>query len=92
MMLMLRPLAEMMPAVTVEVRLKGLPTAKTHSPSLTSSLLPNGKAGSFLASIFNTAKSVVGSVPITSAVNSRPSFNETLTSLALSTTWLLVTM
>ena len=33
-------LADTIPAVTVDVRLKGLPTAKTHSPIFTSSLLP----------------------------------------------------
>ena len=57
------PLAETMPAVTVLVRLKGLPTASTHSPILTLSELPNVRGVSPSASIFSRAMSVVGSVP-----------------------------
>jgi hypothetical protein len=34
--------AETIPAVTVEVKLKGFPTAKTHSPTFKSSLFPRG--------------------------------------------------
>ena len=34
-------LALIIPAVTVDVKLKGLPTAKTHSPILASSESPN---------------------------------------------------
>ena len=39
--LMFLALALTIPAVTVEVKLKGLPTASTQSPNLTSSELPN---------------------------------------------------
>jgi hypothetical protein len=63
-MFILRPLADTIPAVTVEVRLKGLPTANTHSPILTEEELPIVIAGKLSASIFNTAKSDEGSVPI----------------------------
>ena len=38
--LILRAFALMIPAVTVEVRLNGFPTAKTHSPTFTLSELP----------------------------------------------------
>ena len=63
--LMLLPFADTIPAVTVDVKLKGLPTAHTHSPIFTSSELPYTIKGKFCASIFNKAKSVFGSVPIT---------------------------
>ena len=39
-MFMSRPFALTIPAVTVEVKLKGLPTARTHSPTFTSSEFP----------------------------------------------------
>ena len=92
MMLMLRPLALMMPAVTVDVRLNGFPTAMTHSPKRSKSELPKARGCRLSALILSTAKSVVGSVPTTSATYSRLSLSDTLTSLALSITWLLVTM
>ena len=80
------PFAEIMPAVTVDVRLNGFPTARTHSPSFRSSEFPKVKSGRFFTSIFKTARSVVGSVPIISAGYSLLSFKLTFTSLAFSTT------
>ena len=47
-MLILRALALTIPAVTVDVRLSGLPTASTHSPTFNSSELPNGIVGKFV--------------------------------------------
>ena len=65
---MLRPLALTIPAVTVEVKLSGLPTANTHSPTRTSSEFPKAMAAKGAeGSIFRTAKSVLGSLPTTSA-------------------------
>ena len=62
-------LALMIPAVTVELRLKGFPTANTHSPIRATSESPKGiKGNDSLVFIFRTAKSVLGSDPITSAV------------------------
>ena len=40
--LMFLAFAETIPAVTVDVKLKGFPTASTHSPTFKSSLFPNG--------------------------------------------------
>ena len=45
-----------------------------------------------LASILSTATSVLGSVPMTLALNSRRSSSRTVTCSAPSTTWLLVRM
>ena len=89
---MLRALALTIPAVTVEVRLNGLPTANTHSPIFSASELPNGITGRFLASIFSNAMSVEGSVPMTVAGNERLSFSVTSTLVDFCTTWLLVIM
>ncbi len=61
--LMLRPLALMIPAVTVEARLNGLPTATAHSPTCTLSELANSMKGNPLPSILSKAISVEGSVP-----------------------------
>ena len=80
------------PAVTVEVRLKGLPTASTQSPNFRSSELPNSVKRRSFSSTFNNAKSVFGSVPIILADNSLPSFNVIKTLEASSITWLFVTM
>ena len=53
----------------MEVRLKGFPTAKTHSPILVSSEFANLIYGNFLSpDIFNTAISEFSSVPISSAI------------------------
>ena len=90
----LRPLALMMPEVTVKVRFSpsGLPTARTHSPTRLSSLLPSGAGVRWSASILSTARSVPGSVPTTLALNSRRSSRRTVTWSELSTTWSLVRM
>ena len=56
--------AETIPAVTVDSKLKGLPTAITHSPIKTESELAKLIAGSSLASTFTKAKSVSASRPI----------------------------
>src|SRR5581483_1379256 len=90
---MTRPLALTMPAVTVLLSPKGLPIAMTQSPTCKASESPRGATGrSPLVSIFNTAKSVLGSRPSTLAGYSRLSERVTVISLAASTTWLLVKM
>src|SRR6185295_10624895 len=60
-------LALMIPEVTVKVRFSpsGLPTARTHSPTRASVLLPSGAGVRLFASILRTARSVLGSVPTT---------------------------
>ena len=88
----MRAFALTMPAVTVEVRLNGFPTAKTHSPSFKFSLEPIVIAGKLLPSIFTRARSVVLSVPMIRALNSRLSLSFTFISSAPSTTWLFVTI
>ncbi len=85
-------LAETIPAVTVDVKLKGLPTASTHSPTRMLSLFPIGIAVNPFASIFSTATSVEGSVPTIFAVYFELSFMITSISLASCITWLFVTM
>ena len=87
-----RAFALTMPAVTVELRLNGLPTASTHSPTFRSLLSPMVMAGRFLPSILMRARSVVLSVPMMRAENSRLSLSVTVNSSAPSTTWLLVTI
>src|SRR2546427_2275000 len=66
-----RPLALMMPAVTVKVNAspRGLPIASAHSPTRVESEFPNRTVGRFRASILISATSVFGSVPTTCAVN-----------------------
>src|SRR5699024_12230876 len=59
-----RLLALTIPAVTVEVKLNGLPTANTHSPTFNFSESPKGIVGKSVASILIKAISVVGSAPI----------------------------
>ena len=87
-----RALALTIPAVTVELRLKGLPTANTHSPTFSLSESPIGRVGRFLPSTLIRAKSVFLSVPMMRAENSRLSFSVTVSWSAPSTTWLLVTI
>ena len=65
---MLRALALTIPAVTEEVKPKGLPTASTHSPTLSFSLSPIGITWRLGASILIKARSVVASEPITVAL------------------------
>ena len=59
-----RALALTIPAVTVLLRLKGLPTASTHSPTLRSSEFPIWIAGKFLPSTLIRARSEFLSVPM----------------------------
>ncbi|OGT96272.1 MAG: hypothetical protein A3I79_00700 [Gemmatimonadetes bacterium RIFCSPLOWO2_02_FULL_71_11] len=87
-----RPLALMMPAVTVKVKPSGLPTASTQSPIRTWSELPKTIVGRLAASILMTATSVLGSRPTTRAVKTRLSSSRTVTWSASATTWLLVRM
>ena len=87
-----RPLALMMPVVTVCSRPYGLPIAMTDSPTSSRAESPRGTTGSPLASTFRSTRSVRGSRPSTVAGSSRPSASVTRMSLAPSTTWLLVTM
>ncbi len=63
------PFALTIPAVTVELRLNGLPTAKTHSPTFISSLFAKVIGDNSSASILSNAISVLGSEPITFAIN-----------------------
>ena len=73
-------LAEMMPAVTVPLKPKGLPTAKTQSPTRALRSSPNftlGRGGA--PSILSSATSVGSSWPTIRALNLRPSPNRTST-------------
>ncbi len=65
---MLRPFAETIPAVTVDVNPNGLPTANTQSPTLIASESTNFVNGKPFSLIFNKAISVLGSVPTNSAI------------------------
>ena len=80
----------MMPAVTVLSSPRGLPIAMAVSPGRTLSESPSGATGSRVATTLTTATSVRGSEPITLPVKLRPSVRLTVTSLAPSTTWALV--
>ncbi|MNT30923.1 hypothetical protein D3C72_1667400 [compost metagenome] len=86
----LLPSALMMPLVTVWPTPKGLPMASTWSPTSTDSELPSTITGSLSSVILRMARSVSGSVPITWALDLRPSVRVTSMSSAASTTWLLV--
>ncbi len=89
---MSRPRAEMMPAVTVPPRPNGLPIATTQSPMREESESPKDTAVSVWPSPTDrTARSVLGSVPTTSASSSVSSWRVTVISSAPSMTWLLVT-
>src|SRR5437667_3640037 len=59
-----RPTALMIPIVTVCRRPNGLPIANTTSPARALSLSAKLTAGRLFSSIFNSATSVPGSVPI----------------------------
>ena len=78
--------AETIPAVTVLVRLKGLPTANTHCPTCTLSLFPYSRGVRSSVSIFITARSVEGSVPMIFAINSRLSLRVIVIESASATT------
>ena len=85
-MLIFRAFALTIPAVTVEVKLNGLPTAKTHSPTLSASEFPKRITGSCVASILSNAMSVLGSAPTRVALNVRLSLRTTSISLEFSIT------
>jgi hypothetical protein len=87
-----RPLAEMMPAVTVWPTPKGFPTASTTSPTRTRSESPSVSTGRSFASTLRTARSDGGSLPTSLAGKVRRSANSTVICSAPSTTWWLVTM
>ena len=93
---MVRPRAEMMPAVTVCERPSGLPIATTQSPTATASLSPRGTGVmSSGGSIFTTPTSVIGSVPRTLPSTILPFHSSTsIASFSLglvpATTWLFV--
>src|SRR5439155_1684784 len=64
-----RPLALTTPTVTVCSYCRGLPTAITQSPTRMASESPSLRYGSFLSILMRmSARSVLGSVPITSAM------------------------
>jgi len=87
-----RPLAEMIPEVTVRSWLKGLPMASTHSPTSTLLESPRGMKGTPSALTLSRARSVLGSVPMILAVYSLRSMSKILTLTASWTTWLFVRM
>ena len=66
-----RPLALMIPAVTVKSSPSGLPIASTHSPIRAPVSSPRATVGKELPSILMTATSVVGSRPTTRALKMR---------------------
>ena len=70
-----RPRALTMPLVTVWPTPNGFPMASTTSPTSSKSELPSVITGRPLRSIFSTARSVSGSVPITWARTLRPSLS-----------------
>ena len=83
--------AETMPADTEPPRPNGLPIAITQSPMRAFSLSPNFTAFSGLSDFTrSTARSILGSLPTTSAFSLRPSVKMTVISLASPMTWLLV--
>jgi hypothetical protein len=88
-----RASAETMPLVTVCPTPKGLPMARTRSPTSSSSDSRSSRKGSWspFTSILSTARSVRSSRRSTSASNSRRSARTTVTSSASLMTWLLVT-
>ena len=81
-----RPVALMIPVVTVLSNPRGLPIAIAHSPGLSRSELPKATAGKLFASILTTATSVTGSLPKTLPWYLRPSLSITDTVSAPSTT------
>ena len=89
-MLIFLDFALMIPAVTVELRLYGFPTANTHSPTLRLFELSNSKKGSLLSSILRSAKSLLESSPKILALYVLLSFNTTSISSVLLITCLLV--
>ena len=87
---LLRPLALIIPVVTVLSSPKGLPMAIAHSPTCRASESPKLTIGRFSPLILTTAISVKGSAPTTCPSKVRPSLRVTVTWFAPSTTWALV--
>ena len=89
-----RPVAEMMPAVTVRSSPNGLPMAMAHWPMRSLSESPSSATGRAAppGSTLSTARSVFGSRPTMVAGNFLSSDRRTSISPAFSTTWLLVRM
>ena len=77
---------------TVCSRPRGFPMAMTHSPTLSAPELPRGRNGNSrsAASIFSRARSIRGSVPMTSASWLVPSLRVTIRRLLPATTWWLL--
>ena len=87
-----RPVALMIPIVTVWLSWNGLPTAITYSPTSALAESPHGSVGRPAASTLTTAMSVTGSVPTSVAGSRRWPAVVMAIRLACSITWLLVTM
>jgi hypothetical protein len=87
-----RPVALMIPIVTVWLSWNGLPMATTYSPTAARDESPQGSVASARASIFTTAMSVTGSVP--TSLPRKRRWSEVVMAIwfACSITWLLVTM
>ena len=84
-------IAEIIPWVTVPPKPNGFPIARTQSPTLALSESAKLTAGNFSSDlIFNTATSLIGSVPTISASYSLPLVNLTIIPSAFWMTWLLV--
>jgi hypothetical protein len=89
---LLRPVALMMPMVTVWLSWNGLPTAITYSPTLALDESPQARVGKPFPSTLMTAMSVTGSVPTSVPFRRRRSAVVIAICLACSITWLLVTI
>ena len=74
----MRPLALMIPALTVWLRPNGLPMATTQSPTSMASESPSGSGWKPVAAMRMTAMSVGASVPTTLAEKVRSSESFTL--------------
>ena len=81
-----RPTALRTPALTVKEKPSGLPMAITSCPTRSVPLCPRSAAGKWLPSIWATARSVAGSLPITCPSCVLPSGSETETCRAFPTT------
>ncbi len=85
----------MMPTLTLPPSPNGLPIAITQSPTRLLSESPNFTVGSGALrparSSLSSARSVLGSVPTSSALKVESSLSVTVISSASAMTWLLVT-
>ena len=85
-----RPRALTIPAVTVQVKPRGLPIATTICPTRSPADCPSVACGNPSAARRSTAVSVGGSSPTSVASTTRPSVSEARSRAAPATTWLLV--